>query len=99
LLSACVSRPVQPPPTQPPPVEPRPPVKPVLPPPPANAIEAGISLSAPAILNEAEAAEALSAFRISCKSVVKRTDKSGLTSPADWVAVCAQAVSVPPGAA
>ncbi len=99
LLSACVSRPVQPPPTQPPPVQPQPPVKPAPPPPPANAIAAGISLSAPAILNEADAAEALSAFRISCGSVVKRNDKSGLTTPADWAPVCTQAASVPPGGA
>ncbi|HEX2802649.1 MAG TPA: murein transglycosylase A [Sphingomicrobium sp.] len=99
MLSACVSRPVQPPPTQPPPVQPQPPVKPPPPPPPANAIAAGISLSAPAILNEADAAEALSAFRISCGSVVKRNDKSGLTTPADWAPVCTQAASVPPGGA
>ncbi len=99
LLSACVSRPVQPPPTQPPPVQPQSPVKPAPPPPPANAIAAGISLSAPAILNEADAAEALSAFRISCGSVVKRNDKSGLTTPADWAPVCTQAASVPPGGA
>jgi len=41
----------------------------------------------------------LAAFRISCPSVVKRADKSGLTNPADWVAVCARASNVPPGGA
>lgn len=99
LVSACVSRPVQPPPPLPP-VEP--PVQPVPapePPPPANAVQAGVSLSAPAILHERDAAEALSAFRISCRSVVKRTDRSGLTNPADWLGVCAQAAAVPPGGA
>lgn len=30
---------------------------------------------------------------------MKRTDKSGLTNPADWVAVCGQAASVQPGGA
>lgn len=97
LVSACVSRPVQPPTTQPPPVQPTP--VPVVPPPPANALAAGVALSAPAVLNEAYAAQALSAFRASCPSVVKRTDKSGLTSPADWAGVCAQAATVQPGGA
>jgi membrane-bound lytic murein transglycosylase A len=68
-------------------------------PPPANAVQAGVVLSAPAILSEADAQEALAAFRLSCKSVMKRTDKSGLTNPADWVAVCGQAAYVQPGAA
>ena len=97
LLSACVSRPVQPP---QPPVRPAPPVQP-LPPPeppkPTTALEAGLALSAPAILNEADAAEALGTFRISCRSAARRTDVSGLTNPADWAGVCAQAAQVPPG--
>jgi membrane-bound lytic murein transglycosylase A len=62
-------------------------------------VQAGVGLSAPAILSEADAQEALAAFRLSCKSVMKRTDKSGLTNPADWVAVCGQAASVQPGGA
>ena len=101
ILSACVSRPAQPP-TQPPPVQPKPPappVKPPPPPPPANARAAGISLSAPATIYESDAAEALAAFRISCKSVMKRTDASGLTYPADWAGVCNQAAYVQPGQA
>jgi len=101
LLSACATRPVQPPPaTQPPPqvVQP-PPVIPVEPPKPATALEAGLALSAPAILHERDAAEALAAFRTSCRSVTKRADKSGLTNPADWVVVCAQAAQVAPGGA
>ena len=99
LVSACVTRPVEPPPT--PPVQPQPPIQPVPPPPPppTTAVEAGIALSPPAQLHEADAAEALAAFRISCRSVVKRADQSELTNPADWVAVCAQAAAVPAGGA
>jgi len=99
LVSACVSRPAQPPPTQPPPVQPRPPVQPVKPPPPTNARAAGIAVSAPAIVYESDASEALAAFRLSCSTLVRRTDKSGLTNPADWTGVCAQAAYVQPGQA
>jgi membrane-bound lytic murein transglycosylase A len=70
-----------------------------VPPPPANAVQAGVALSAPAILSEADAQEALGAFRLSCKSLMKRPDKSGLTNPADWIAVCGQAAYVQPGGA
>lgn len=97
-VAACVSRPAQPPISQPPPVQPQPQPQPV-PPPPANALQAGVALSAAAILSEADAQEALSAFRLSCKSVTRRADKSGLTNPADWVAVCGQAAYVQPGGA
>ncbi|QNM83925.1 murein transglycosylase A [Sphingomonas sabuli] len=100
LLSACATRPVDLPPAQlPPPTQPRAPVVPVEPPKPATAIQAGVVISQPAQLNEADAAEALAAFRISCPSVVSRADKSGLASPADWSGVCAQAALVPPGGA
>jgi membrane-bound lytic murein transglycosylase A len=98
LLAACAGRQIPPPPTtQPPPVQQ--PSQPPVPPPPANAVAAGVSLSGPAILNEADAEQALAAFRLSCKSVTKRTDKSGLTNPADWLGVCSQAAYVQPGAA
>jgi membrane-bound lytic murein transglycosylase A len=97
-VAACVSRPAQPPISQPPPVQPQPQPQPVRSPP-ANAIQAGVALSAAAILSEADAQEALSAFRLSCKSVTRRADKSGLTNPADWVAVCGQAAYVQPGGA
>ena len=98
LLAACASRQIPPPPTtQPPPVQQ--PSQPPVPPPPANAVAAGVSLSGPAVLNEADAEQALAAFRLSCKSVTKRTDKSGLTNPADWLGVCSQAAYVQPGAA
>jgi membrane-bound lytic murein transglycosylase A len=98
LLAACASRQIPPPPTtQPPPVQQ--PSPPPVPPPPANAVAAGVALSGPAILNEADAEQALAAFRLSCRSVTKRTDKSGLANPADWVGVCSQAAYVQPGAA
>jgi membrane-bound lytic murein transglycosylase A len=99
LLSACVSRPVQPP--APPPVaQPAPrPVPSPEPPKPTTAREAGISLAAPAFIYEADAAEALAAFRLSCPSLLRRTDSSGLTNPADWAGVCAQAATVPAGGA
>ncbi len=99
LLAACASRQIPPPPTQPPPTtRPQPPQPPV-PPPPANAVAAGVNLSGPAILNEADAEQALAAFRLSCKSVTRRADKSGLTNPADWQGVCSQASYVQQGAA
>jgi membrane-bound lytic murein transglycosylase A len=40
-------------------------------------------------IDEATAARALSAFRTSCASLVKRTDASGLTRGADWQPACA----------
>lgn len=95
LLSACVSRPAQPPVTQPPVVQP--PVTPPTPPPPANAVQTGVTLAAPRPIEEQDAERALAAFRTSCPSVAKRTDKSGLTAPADWTQPCAAAASVQPG--
>lgn len=44
---------------------------------------------------EAEARAALAAFRISCPSLVKRTDRSGLTHPADWQPACSAAATWP----
>ncbi len=93
-LAACATRQIPPPsPTQPPQ-----PVQPV-PPPPVNALQAGITPAPPAILNEADSEQALAAFRASCGSVTRRADRSGLTNPADWAGVCAQASAVPPGGA
>ncbi len=96
LLSACVSRPAQPP--VPPPVTPVPTPTPTpIPPPPANALQAGVALAAPsAIIGQAEAARALSAFRISCPVLVRRTDQSGLTLGSDWAPLCAEAATVTP---
>jgi membrane-bound lytic murein transglycosylase A len=98
LLSACAARPVHvPPPPAPPVAAPVQPIPVPEPPKPATAIQAGVALSPPAALNEADAAQALAAFRISCGSVTRRADPSGLTSPADWVPVCARAAQVQTG--
>ncbi|HEV2748530.1 MAG TPA: murein transglycosylase A, partial [Allosphingosinicella sp.] len=37
----------------------------------------------------------LAAFRLSCPSLVRRTDVSGLTAPGDWSAACAAAATLP----
>ena len=88
-LAACAGR--QPPPPRPPvPVEVPPPPTP-LPPPPANAAAAGVALAPAAILSEDQARRALAAFTTSCPSLVRREDKSGLTTPADWQVLCAHA--------
>nr|WP_317892095.1 murein transglycosylase A [uncultured Sphingomonas sp.] len=69
----------------------------------AGAVTAAASgvLAGPASLPiTAESAErALAAFRISCPSLVRRTDASGLTQPGDWVAACNAAATVPAGGA
>ncbi len=56
-----------------------------------NARSAGV-LPAPAFsappYDADSAARALRAFRISCPSLVKRTDQSGLTRPDDWKPAC-----------
>jgi membrane-bound lytic murein transglycosylase A len=49
------------------------------------------------VLHKEEAERALAAFKTSCPSVTHRTDSSGLTEPADWQALCAQAGSLDPG--
>jgi membrane-bound lytic murein transglycosylase A len=41
------------------------------------------------------ARSALAAFRISCPSLVKRADSSGLTNPQDWAGACAEAAGWP----
>jgi membrane-bound lytic murein transglycosylase A len=88
-LAACAGR--QPPPPRPPvPVEVPPPPTP-LPPPPANAAAAGVALAPAATLSEDQARRALAAFTTSCPSLVRREDKSGLTTPADWQVLCAHA--------
>ncbi len=45
----------------------------------------------PAALQPSTAARALAAFRLSCPSVQRRADQSGLTQTADWAAPCAAA--------
>ena len=101
LLAACASRPT-PPPETPAPVNPTAPapVPAPLPPPPSpvgrNAVTTGVTLDQPHVLGGDQAARALAAFRNSCRAVSVRTDASGLTQPADWRAVCAQANSLDP---
>ncbi len=62
------------------------------PPGPATAVEAGVRLG-PALeaLDPDVALRALEAFRISCPSLVKRQDASGLTTPDQWRPACDQA--------
>lgn len=105
LLSACVAKPVQvSPPITPPPTTAPPgavqPIPPIVPPPPANGKAAGAAVvPPPAALSEAAAVPALQAFLATCPSVTRRQDRSGLASPAEWSAVCAEARAIPSGAA
>lgn len=48
-------------------------------------------------LDPASARAALSAFRLSCPSLIKRADLSGLTRAGDWDDPCADAARVPAG--
>jgi membrane-bound lytic murein transglycosylase A len=75
-------------------VVPRPHETPVPPAAPANALEAGVREGPPverlAITPEA-AQRALDAFVISCPSLARRQDASGLTIADDWTSVCVTA--------
>jgi membrane-bound lytic murein transglycosylase A len=48
-------------------------------------------------IDSASAARALKAFRISCPSLTKRNDQSGLTRATDWQTACAAAADWPQG--
>ena len=101
LLAACATRPAPPPevPAAPVPSAPAPTPVPIPPAPPPigrNAVETGVSVQAPRVLAQEDAAKALNAFRISCPAVMRRTDTSGLTAAADWQTVCAQATTLDP---
>nr|WP_037489245.1 murein transglycosylase A [Sphingomonas phyllosphaerae] len=50
-------------------------------------------------LDPAQAGAALAAFRISCPSLVRRTDTSGMTLGSDWQAACTEATRTDPSAA
>lgn len=89
LTAACAGR--QPPPA-PPPV-------PTPVPLPANAAAAGVALAAPRPLANGQAARALQAFILSCPTLVRRDDKSGLTKGADWLPLCTEAQAIPAGQA
>jgi len=100
-LSGCTSRPAPPAPA--PAAPPRPPAPapvpaPIVPPPPATAVESGISLGPPLEtlgLTPASTSAVLAAFAISCPSLLKRSDGSGLTRGEDWAPACAAAASWP----
>jgi membrane-bound lytic murein transglycosylase A len=102
LLAACASQPAPQPEIPPPSTVPVPSPLPTppLPPPPSpvgrNAVETGLKLEAPRVLKAEEAQRALTAFRTSCGSLMRRTDASGLTRPGDWNALCTQASSLSP---
>jgi len=96
LLAGCATRT---PPALPPVEAPAPPPAPVPAPPEpvvANARAAGVRLAAPVTVDPVQASRALQAFRISCPALVKRVDASGLTLPADWQPLCAEAAGVDP---
>lgn len=101
LLAACASQPLPPveqPYQHPPAPQPAPAPTPVPPPSPVgvNAVDTGVTLEAPRVLDPVQAQRALTAFRISCPSVTRRTDSSGLTRPADWEPLCRQAATLDP---
>ena len=83
---------------QPIPATPRPPLPAPAPDGAATAAEAGILLG-PEFndlgISPEQAAGALKAFRLSCPSVQRRADTSGLTQPGEWVESCAAAAHWP----
>lgn len=85
LLSSCVGR------GNVPPVSPAP-ANPIVvtPPPPATAVDAGVTLVASSARIDAAAAErAWTVFKASCSVLLKRVDASSLTRPEDWRGACA----------
>ncbi|KQT33037.1 MltA [Sphingomonas sp. Leaf412] len=95
-------RPSNPPPRQPTASVPVVPVPAAMPAGATTARAAGV-VRAPAIagvpLDATQAAAALAAFRISCPSLVRRTDPTGLTNGADWRPACDAAAGTVPGEA
>jgi membrane-bound lytic murein transglycosylase A len=70
----------------------------VTPPPPANALAAGIALVPPApTIYDQWAERALAAFRTSCPVLVRRNDASGLAQGPGWAPLCDEAARVYPG--
>ncbi len=104
LVSACATTPAPTPVEQPPaPVTPTPTPRPTPTPPPLqpnpiapNGRLTGVTLvNPPANINQAQAARALTAFRISCNSLQRRRDTSELATGSDWAGVCAEARTLP----
>lgn len=69
------------------------PPKPVIVAPGPNARSVGAIAAEVPRFDAANATRALQAFRVSCPSLVRRNDQSGLTKPEDWRAACAAAAS------
>ena len=107
-LSACGGRIIPPSPTNPPPPKSQLPVTRPVAATPVKPVEVATPLVGPnarslgvvagpsyASLNISSegAARALRAFRLSCSSVQRRTDTSGLTRGSDWVTACAKAAA------
>jgi membrane-bound lytic murein transglycosylase A len=70
------------------------PAAPEQPPPPPTALLAGVA-AAPRLgeIDPAGAGRAYRAFRISCPSLQRKADPSGLTRPEDWRPLCAEAIA------
>ncbi len=108
-LSACGGRIIPPSPANPPPTKSQPPVTQPVAATPVKPVEvtapsfgpnarslgvvAGPSYASLKISSDG-AARALRAFRLSCSSVQRRGDTSGLTRGSDWAAACANTTSV-----
>ncbi|MGN6497708.1 MAG: murein transglycosylase A [Tsuneonella sp.] len=68
------------------------------PPPPANALVAGVAHGAPVAglgFAAADAQAALASFVLSCPKLLARPDPSGLTTPSDWRPACDAAAKWP----
>jgi membrane-bound lytic murein transglycosylase A len=92
LLGACVPKPRAPVQPSPPAPQPTPVPTPAPAPPPTNAVTAGLRpgpAAASLAITDDQAARALTAFRISCPSLLRRTDNSGIA--ADWRSACDRA--------
>lgn len=108
MLASCSGRIVPPGVAEPPPARVPVPIVPATPVPavalvatPGGTARSAGVVAAPAFettpYDAASATRALKAFRISCPSLIKRNDPSGLTSSEDWKAACAAASGWPDG--
>jgi membrane-bound lytic murein transglycosylase A len=97
VLASCVPK------QRPPAATPRPAAEPAPPaeakPPTAAALGVSRAPVRLEVADDAMAARALEAFRITCPALVKRTDASGLTRPEDWQPACAAATLARPESA
>ena len=100
FLAACAARPT-PPIAAPLPIPAAPvPSTPLVSPPPANALAAGVAIvPAATTIYDQWAERALTAFRTSCPQLMRRQDQSGLAQGSDWAPLCAEAATLAPGQA